>query len=67
MKNTFEKYILEIDETSRAKCEENGMQITVLDDTQLREFQDATAHIVDEYMAKDPLIADFVEMARGLA
>ena len=43
------------------------MQITVLDDTQLREFQDATAHIVDEYMAKDPLIADFVEMARGLA
>ena len=67
MKNTFEKYILEIDETSRAKCEENGMQITVLDDTQLREFQNATAHIVDEYMAKDPLIADFVEMARGLA
>ena len=42
------------------------MQITVLDDTQLREFQDATAHIVDEY-GQGPLIADFVEMARGLA
>ena len=55
-----------VDEDARAKCEENGMQITVLDDAQLQEFKDATAYIVDEYAAKDPLIADFVEMARNL-
>ena len=66
VKNTFEKHIVGVDEEARAKCEENGMQITVLDDAQLQEFKDATAYIVDEYAAKDPLIADFVEMARNL-
>lgn len=66
MKNTFEKYVVELDETCRAECEANGMEITTLTDEQLQEFMDATAYIVDEYAAKDPLIADFVEMVRGL-
>lgn len=66
MKNTFEKYVVELDETCRAECKENGMEITILTKEQLQEFKDATAGIVDEYAAKDPLIADFVEMARGL-
>lgn len=66
MKNTFEQYVKDSDAASRAKCEEAGMEITILDEAQLKEFQDATAHIVDEFAEKDPLIADFVEMARGL-
>ena len=65
-KNTFEEYVLNIDEEGRAACEEGGMEITVLSDEQLQEFKDATAYIVDEYAAKDPLIADYVEMARNL-
>ena len=67
MKNTFEQYVVEVDEESRAECEANGMEITVLSDEQLQELKDATAYIVDEYAAKDPLIADYVEMARNLA
>lgn len=67
MRNTFEKYVVELDESCRAECEANGMEITTLTEEQLQEFKDATADIVDEYAAKDPLIADFVEMARALA
>lgn len=66
LKNTFEKYVVDIDADCKAECEANGMEITILSEEQLQEFRDATAHIVDEYAAKDPLIADFVEMARGL-
>ena len=65
-KNSFEKYVIEVDEAARKECEDNGMTITTLDDSQLQEFREATAYIVDEYAGKDPLIADFVEMARGL-
>ncbi len=65
-KNTFEKYVIELDESSRKTCEENGMEIVTLDDAKLQEFKDATAQIVDDYAQKDQLIADFVEMARGL-
>lgn len=64
--NTFTKYVVELDETSRKECEDNGMTITKLTDEELQAFKDATASIVDEYAAKDQLIADYVEMARNL-
>lgn len=65
--NTFTKYVVDLDESSRQECIDNGMTVIELTDEQLQGFKDATASIIDEYAAKDPLIADYVEMARNLS
>ncbi|GAA0720266.1 TRAP transporter substrate-binding protein [Clostridium malenominatum] len=58
--NLFE----EKEKTAIKAMEEKGVKINKIDNT--KPFVEATEHIYEEYMAKDPLIRSFVNMAREI-
>jgi tripartite ATP-independent transporter DctP family solute receptor len=54
----------EAEEKARKSMDAKGVKVNVIND--VRPFTDATAPIYNEYMAKDPLIKNFVEMGKAL-
>jgi tripartite ATP-independent transporter DctP family solute receptor len=55
----------EKEKTAIEAMEKAGVKINNIENTQ--PFVDATAHIYDEYSAKDPLIKNFINMGRNLS
>jgi len=60
----FDKYLAEAETAGYDAMEKAGVQITKIDD--VTPFKEVVAPIMEEYKAKDPLIADFIDMANGL-
>ncbi len=58
--------IKKIDEEALAKIKDAGIKVTELSEEQLEAFVRQTESLYEKYMAKDPLIAEFVTAVREL-
>lgn len=64
--NCFQKYLPEYEETATAACKDSGVAFNTIDDNAKQAFIDAAQPTWDEYAAKDPLMADFINMVKAM-
>lgn len=60
----FDKYLVEAEAAGYAAMETAGVEVTKIED--VTPFKEAVAPIIEAYREKDPLIADFIDMAGKL-
>ncbi|WP_159448033.1 TRAP transporter substrate-binding protein DctP [Papillibacter cinnamivorans] len=66
-KNVFDNYLPAYEEEALKACTDAGVQINVIEGDAKQEFIDASASVWDEYRAKDPLIANFIDKVESLS